>query len=528
MFSKKLSKRISSAVLFSFLTGMLPVGQIAQAATCSTSSAGTSSDACYTVKVGTSTLTVPKTSYQDVLTIPLAQATAASGALPSGGSLAFGDNLQAMTKYLSQNAPEGVEITPQTLVKSFEVMPSNMPMVVAQYDPAAAALKVDIVKSEKVFNAQGTPVLKLQSAPFTPEHGKLWAASKTYSSPTLKAMSSSGPGPNPFEQYQTTGEHFANISFAGVQVAIGHAMRANGASFGVLAVNVHRMDQQVVKSGNALRKKITTITSGYAKPMWFVMTPSSIGFRGTTSGTVPAGIEATICAVNYGENASCPEHEIVPSLVAMQDVSGDDFLSPESKIYEVSESKSGFTLLAGLLLAGAFSFGASLLMGTAGGGLASSLLSEGITLAGIPGAGVLSGAAGALSGTQVALIAGSIDAAVYGLGSFVFGGANSLTDIQKNSFVIGQVDDGAMAAVSVSGHEGATLDRLRGYTLNTDPLNTSTQLSATRDLFFGSCDPNVLGSNCAGKKGLLPRVDRYQEKTTSSLKDSMPDYVLKF
>lgn len=420
-------------------------------------------------------------------------------ALTSPGNLVSSmDNLTVNSKEVLERS-QG-KVTASQLVKSFETLAVSAPMVIGQFDPANATLRIDIVKAQKKLSPDGESSLVLGAAQFTPEFGKHWEFARTYATDSQRL--SGEMGQNPFVNFPSNTEGlFTKTGLAAVQVIMGHAMRFAGANIGVLSVNVHRMDVSNSTSGNMFKKKVTTTIRGMVKPLWYLVTPSNVGFD-SSAGSIKQ--EAVIC---ISTASPCPESSVVPSMVSMQEVSGDDFESFEQEVYRHTQSESGLTLLSGILIAGLFSFASASLLSTGSGGFFSSIAAEGFPSLGITGLNLTSGGSSLLgSAAQGALI----DGIAYGAGAFVFNGADSLTDIQKSSILIGDVKDGTISQATFSGHEANAVNNLKTYS-STSPL-TANKLEAEKSVYFGGCAAGMAGLDCAAEKGLLPRVDRYSEK----------------
>lgn len=241
--------------------------------------------------------------------------------------------------------------------------------------------------------------LAVYRADFTPWHGEFNKWKRDYLTPS-EAYNPAQMGYNPFEKFKNaagnkTDHVFHNISWEAASVAIGEAMKRYDAHVGWVASDKTRFTTRIKKSGNAIKKKVTTYIDGYAKPQWFVAMPL---------GHQPQGGIAAICVKDsgatstYGNTTACDAKEHVAlSGVSMQSWEGGNMPQIEEKVYAYKKSKSSFTVLAFTILTFAFTWGLSSalssVVGTAVGGATTSSLAVASISAGVyAGVAALNGA----------------------------------------------------------------------------------------------------------------------------------------
>ncbi len=230
------------------------------------------------------------------------------------------------------------------------------PIVFARYSPENAQLRVNVVKMERGVDG----AVRVFIADFTPHHGERWRWMNRHYLTASEELDASRPGRNPFlaflaspqpEDYSTrycqdpdfrssplcTDPIFYRISWAGAQVAVGHAMRHYKAPIAFIAVPENRFTQRVTRSGGALRKKVKYEIDGYSKPRWYVALPKELQPRGT---------HAQICVLPGA--SSCPDPRLVAtSGVLVEEWKGGTMPANEDHIYHWEQTKKGWTVLAG-------------------------------------------------------------------------------------------------------------------------------------------------------------------------------------
>lgn len=364
--------------------------------------------------------------------------------LISGNRLLVNNNRAALA--LGLNASEVADV-----VAGYS---TNAPTVFARYNPMSAELRIDIFKVENVGNRK-----TIQRAAYTPAHGRAFAAALTYSSGPEKEARV-GPGINPFELFGTPADEvFHNVSaINAVQVAVGHAMRVVNAPLGLVAVANVRVVQKSKKSGGWFKKTITQTTEGWSKPIWHIVTPMAMQQRGDT---------AYLCAgINVAQPADCPASRVVYSGVSWTIWNGGTLPAFEDKVSHHVVKKSGFTLLAGILLGfpGALD---TLFMGALG-------MSGGAGLGDVVNVG------------DIVLPTRPAQGARSGFGP-------GLTSTNK-----------------------AQLSVIQGMHANFDTATIeSSGVRAVTQAAFGTCAPGALIADCGGASGVLPRADSTAKHNTS-------------
>lgn len=305
------------------------------------------------------------------------------------------------TVVLNQRGAQMLELSGANVARVTQLFRGAPPVVLAQYSIHTAQLRIDAFKAEKMPNGD----VGVFHATFTPRHGEMWAASGAYASPSQLAAGL--PGPNPFSEHIGEGSIFHSISFAGAQVAAGHAMRYFNAPIGFLTTADLRLDQRQEKSGGAFKKKVKTIIEGYAKPHWYVLGPKYVLSRGT---------EARVCITTADP---CPTHQVASSMVNLDEFQGGNMPGAEDLLYYWEQTKSSLTLIALMVITFVIAFAAFLSGGFMG------IYGELYAAMG----GTLSG-----SGVTAALQVGLINALGYGLVSLGVG-VNGLGGTAEDIFI---------------------------------------------------------------------------------------------
>lgn len=377
------------------------------------------------------------------------------------------------------------------------------PIVFARYSPENAQLRVNVVKMERGVDG----VVRVWISDFTPHHGERWRWSTRRYLTEAEEGNPDMPGRNPFraflapapgggvqpENYSTlyckspgfkwnglcTDPIFYRISWAGAQVAVGHAMRHYKAPIAFIAVPQNRFEQRVTKSGGALRKKVKYEIDGYSKPRWFVATPKELQPRGT---------HAQICVLPGA--SSCPDIRLVAtSGVLVEEWKGGTMPANEDHLYHWEQTKKSWTVLAFAL------FTAVLTAAAWGAGLGSLFTTGWGAAAG--GANISAYTAGAIAG------------ATYAAGSIVSTGG-SPTSAQDG--YLGATDSGTMTPPSPGDEHSAGLaQKIQNRLIEAD-LGAS--LTGVRSLYRGACPEGYTAAQChaAGlDPGAMPRPDGYNE-----------------
>jgi len=498
LFSNFLNKAMSSIVSIAMVVTTFPMA-VPRAVAAPFCSSGYAADSgqdpqCAGARIGGQTVAYPKLQWERVAEMPLA--TTNGGAVaPSGGSEAIA---------LANRSASALGLTAADVASVVTMFPANTPYIFARYDPLDGNLQIDMFKLEKTMVA-GEKRAGLYRASFTPANGDFWKVSRSYIHPdAFKAGNT--PGLNPFESFRNgTSDAFNGISLTGAQVAIGHAMRYAGAPVAVLQVAETRMATETQKSGNAFRKKVTTIVKGHAKPRWYIAQPTAFMQRSTNLQT------AAFCA-NDPHTTTCPMYQMAGSGVAFEEFDGG-MLSSAEDMWELDrQTKSGFGFLAILVIAVVASFALAAIAPALGlGAGAAGAAGTTTASAGMFGSLLMSQgliAAGASLATTIA-----VETAAYAVGLALISGANMSSVIAMGSGVIFANVDVAKGAM-----DNLPLDEMNKRLNNKlNPLTTqdfskgNATLTGFKQSIIGDCAPSSTLAACGGSTGVVPHVDQYEE-----------------
>lgn len=383
------------------------------------------------------------------------------------------------------------------LMASVQAFPTNIPIVMARYDPTDSMLQVDVYK---LIKAEGKSYL--MHTVFSPHVGDQWKANGAYLSPDVRRAGLT-PGLNPFEAFKNgTDDRFSNISFAGAQVAVGHAMRMLQAPFGVVAVAQQDFVTKKKKSGGALRKKITITVEGFGYNKWYVAAP--VQFAGRTADAPMA----RICASDPNETVDCPLYEVATSGVSFEEFTGGTLSGAKESfgiVYKKSKSGFGFLAIIAFVFITSFIFAAiaPALPGLAG-----------------AGTGAVTGTTGGLYGTlasnlglvgggfQTALGAAAFETAVF-TGVSMLGGA-SFGDVFTGGTNFG-VSAETMKGFDVPRSTAGDSKAQQTLTARMRPRLTGEitgGLSGFTATTYGACAPGTTQETCGNRaSGIIARQD---------------------
>lgn len=380
------------------------------------------------------------------------------------------------------------------MMASVQAFPTNIPIVMARYDPTEMYLQIDVYK---VVKAQGKSYL--MHSLFTPYQGDQWKAAGAYLSPDVRRAGLT-PGVNPFESFKATGDNrFVNITFAGAQVAVGHAMRSLQAPFGVMAVAQQDFKTFKKKSGGAFRKKITVWVNGYGYNKWYVAAP--VQFAGRTADAPMA----RFCATDPTKTTDCPMYEVATSGVTFEEFKGGTLNGSRELIGEVyRKSKSGFGFLAII----AFVFVTSFIFAAIGPAM------PGLAGAGSGAAtGMSGGVFGAISNTlgfssfQTALGAAAFETAVF-TGVSMLGGA-SFGDVYTGGTNFGLKAD-VMKGFDIADNRDMSKEQKKLTNMMRPRVTgeVTNGLAGFKSTFYGSCGPGTTQEACGTRSsGFIARQD---------------------
>jgi hypothetical protein len=385
----------------------------------------------------------------------------------------------------------------------------NPPWVVARYFPEQAKLKIDIFKITR--DAAGRQ--QVWASNFTPHHGEHWRAARRYVTESERTNVVKA-GYNPFEKFRGYDDDpmFHNIGWGAAQVALSHAMQYHDSVFALYIETANRFTQTQSTSGNFLRKTVTTITTGYATPKFYLAMPLNMSANRNNISPSSFGV---ICVT--GATTCDDEAHVVAAMIALEPLQGGNTPEIEQQLYYNVTTSSSWTTVAFALMTAALTYGAVGLYAQAA----------------IPAAE--GAAAGSLiADTAVADIAVGQTALNSGL---IYAGGTQIT--QGGSLVSPQqgwmgnvgwdpsgVGNGSSTGAACSNQHCAGLySAIQQRHVNTDMLDASSSgnLQATNQMIQGNCDPTWTLAACRAA-GLNPgtalyRPDSYIEaKTAYSMK----------
>ena len=491
-FKRTISTVLSATMLFS---SIVPVAARAQTVSCDANSALTGTNpSCVGVTVGTSTVVYPKMAWSRLSEIALGSSNSQASSLADP---------------LVTRSAQVLGLTASQYANAAQTVPTNVPYVVARYNPLTSTLRIDVFKLEKTYSG-GNQNVGLYQAVFGPAQGGYWAGARSYISPDQYKLGSV-PGLNPFSSFQNAGDDlFHNISLSAAQVAIGHAMRLVGSPYALLSVAQPRIDSRQETSSDWFTSTTKVWVYGYAKPMWFMAQPTTTLNNSATMST------ASFCAGNptISGDGQCPWYQTAAAGVSFEQIQGGTLAEFEDRILLDYKENSGLSFLgavvigvigsfatAGLLASAGFSAAGTMAVGSEA--AASAMGSMGTFLV---GSGVID--ATATLGAAIALEAGTT---VVGLA--VLGGANLSSTFDANAgALIGfpSVQQGSQAPQSLSGYQGKLNNQLvdPGVSATLAPGSTLGAVTAT---VLGGCAASSLASQCSSN-GVINRPDQVQSQ----------------
>ncbi|MBU1664837.1 MAG: hypothetical protein KKG92_05490, partial [Gammaproteobacteria bacterium] len=372
----------------------------------------------------------------------------------------------------------------------------------AAYDAVNATARITLQKVEKGIDNR----IHVYVADWTPWHGRHWEAAREYMTPYERGMAINA-GRNPFRLFQADPDVLSgqedeaavrdplwhNISFQGVQVALGHAMQHYQAHFGLIYIPDTRFDQNQSCSSSFFKKKCTTTVKGFAKPKWYLAVPKNMD-------STP--MEAMICIHNTAEtDGQCLAPEwVARSGVSVREWVGGNLPVDEEMLYQWSQTKSSLNVLAiGVLLA----------IVTMGIGLAMGMPMFTAT-AGTGGAAAGGGAAGATAGAT-AMGAGNLAwqvGNIYITGNQMAG--NGASEAQNTLF--GQTGDGLLTPnLGAMGEQAQGLAAALAPKMRQGVIGAGT-LTGARKMAYGDCRDRPGQVCAAGDPGLAQRPQSYRER----------------
>lgn len=483
-------KNIIACVISSSLviTGVTPVA--AQTVTCASSdSALAISRDCTATRIGSTTVAYPRLAWQRLSSLP---------ATPKFGSqeILGGDEVTNV----ANRAAKSLGLKSSDIANMVAAFPANVPYVFARYNPLDSSLRIDLFKLEKTLIGSNVSVGLYQAA-FTPANGEMWKASRMYIS-KAKYISGTVPGVNPFSTFQAANsDAFNNISLAGAQVAIGHAMRAVGAPMGLFAVTQPRMSSTTTSSSGWFTKKTTVSIYGNAKPAWYIAQPLS------TLNNAAKAPDAAFCVTNPATAVTnCPLEEIAVAGVSFEQVEGGNLDETENSWLLHQTSKTGLTFLAALVIGVIGSFALVGLLGAAG--IAASTAAAGAN-------GTILGSVGTFLGSQgiaITTVAGSlgVEAVGFTLSTALLGGANlnSTFNIGPEALVgYPKMQKGTADIPVLSEYQGKLNSDFLAPAMK-ESVAAGRSLTAVNKTVIGTCSLSKLAEGCESL-GTIARPDNF-------------------
>lgn len=377
----------------------------------------------------------------------------------------------------------------------------NPPWVVARYFPEQAKLRIDVFK----ITRDATGKQQVWVSNFTPHHGEHWKAARRYLTESERTNVVKA-GYNPFEQFRgyDSDPMFHNISWGAAQVAISHAMQYHDSVFALYIEATNRFTQTQTTSGNFLRRTVTTTTTGYATPAFYLAMPLNMS---PSRNNINPGAFGVICVT--GATSCDDEAHVVTGMIALEPLKGGNIPSVEQQLYYNVTSNSSWTTFAFALMTAALTYGAIGMYAAAAGGTAA--------------------AGGALASAELAVanaLTTAGQAAVLYSGNTLLTQGGSLVSPQSGwmgsvGWTPSAVGNGSSTGAACSNQHCAGLyAAIQQRHVTTDVLDASStgNFSATNQIVQGNCDVTWTVAVCRAA-GLNPgtalyRPDSYIEAKT--------------
>ena len=380
----KFQKVISSWALISLLgCGMLPTINayaFSLGGTCE-ESAAPSEEPMSTLKVDGESVSFPQDEWTTI------------GTYTMGANAGFSvQNEQGDSKQVNLNtAAQMVGLSSSQIAQLSSTLPAQSTVVYGRFSPINGLMDVEALRVSRVGHT-----VTLARSKFTPYMGNRWAASKTYMTADEKT-GNPGPGPNPFACYEGGDGEFHNVPMTGTPQAfaiLGVAARHYNAQIAYL--NEAFFDYKVWSTtSHHLFTTTTTIHhQGNEKPIWYVGLPPAMVDQNAP------GLMYTGMAICLEGSTTCSAQEhLVKSGLAWQNWTdtGGNLPSQELTVHEFDESHTGLNMLVFAIIITVVSYGAfagyalaaGTALSTASGGALASLVTSGLTAAGVTGATAL-------------------------------------------------------------------------------------------------------------------------------------------
>ncbi len=285
-------------------------------------------------------------------------------------------------------------------------------------------------------------------------------------------------------------------------------MQYHDSVFALFIETTNRFTQTQSTSGNFLRRTVTTTTTGYASPSFYLAMPLNMS---PSRNNINPGAFGVICAT--GATSCDDEAHVVTGMIALEPLKGGNIPAIEQQLYYNVSSTSSWTTFAFALMTAALTYGAVGMYAAAASGTAA--------------------AGGALASAEVtgAAMSAAQQAAVFYAGSTQLTQGGSL--VSPQSGWMGSVgwdpsgvgNGSSTGATCTNQHCAGLYAAILQKHVNTDVLDSSSSgnLSATNLIIQGNCDITWTVAACRAA-GLNPgtalyRPDSYVEaKTVYSMK----------
>lgn len=455
------------------------------------------SPGCAAVRIGGTPLGFPKLIWTDLARLPVGTGASSNTAAVRSG---------VQTELLANRTAQALGLDPAQVANAVATFPSNVPYVFARYNPMDLTLRVDVFKVEKTTGAGG-PTAVMQQMQFTPAHGRIWEANRSYISPDRYRLGSVA-GRNPFEAFARVGsDNFHAVNMNAAQVIVGHAMRATGAGVAMMGIAQPRLSSRTTKSGGVFKKTVRTWVYGHAKTTWMVGMPWDALDR------TSAGQSAAYC-VTDPSSTSCPLYEVANSGVAFETMTGGTLVESEDTWELDFKKSSGLTFAGGLLFGGLLGFGL--------GGMFA-LATDFVAFTAMNGGGM----AWVTSPDGVRVSTQTVDVGLSSTpfstrsaaGNRMVSGANLATTadpaigLTATLSGLATVGAGTAAAPSLDNYNSKLNSRIR-VTTTSDPTGA---LTDAKNTLFGGCSAG--STSCAASSGVVPRVNGYVRGDYGFLRD---------
>ena len=356
------------------------------------------------------------------------------------------------------------------VLKAWQGQLSNPPWVIARFVPELGQLRIHVVKTIKTPDGYQ----RVMVADYTPEHGRYDVARQNHLTQDEK-RSIYVRGMDPYWRFagDRTDPTFYNMTTGAAQVAVGKAMSHYRAPYAFFIESAIRMESKQSTSGNILRKKITTTTTGYAKPKIYLAAPLNMSSQRNS-------IEPSMMAVMCPRPVPCKDaDQVIFSGFVLEELQGGNIPNIEEQIYRSVESQSSWTAIAFMLVTAALTWGAGAMFAGTGNWV--------VANGAVQAAGTALVDAGAIAGTTIATSAGMGYAAV---NSLVNGGS------------VGSVQQSWLGSMGLA-PEQVTYGTTEGATCTNKHCEAMLQQVSQRHIQSGNPGTANSGGNLAGTKQLM-------------------------